>query len=73
MSDERLSSFVSRAISLKEEIKSINDSYKDLILEVKNAGYPAKEFRKVISRKMRNLSDVEEEDSNIEMLENALE
>lgn len=68
----RLKSFVERVVRLEEEKKALAEDIKDIYSEAKGVGFDTKILRKVVKRSQMDREKVQEEDSLIEMYENAL-
>lgn len=64
--------FVQQIESLAEEKQAVADQQKEIFAEAKAQGYDTKIIRKVIARRKRDKAALAEEESLIEMYEEAL-
>lgn len=69
---DHLYSFVNRLERLEDEIKELNDDKKEVYAEAKGTGFDVKVLRKVIARRRRDKSDIQEEEYLFELYEEAL-
>lgn len=69
---EAVKAYVERIERLAEEKQTIADDIKDLYAEAKGNGYDVGAMRKVIARRKRDREEVVNEDTMIEVIEEAL-
>ncbi len=65
----QLCGYVSRIERLEESIAEFNDDKKEIYGEAKSVGFDVKTLKKVIQRRRKARSDVQEEDEMLELYE----
>lgn len=69
---ELVKGFVSRIEKLQDEKDTIGIDIKDVYAEAKGSGIDTKALRKVIARRKRDADELSEEDTMIQLFEEAL-
>lgn len=67
-----IKAYVERVERLQDERSVIGEDIKDIFAEAKGKGYPVGAMRKAIARRKRDREEVREEDTMIEIIEEAL-
>ena len=71
-SGEKLATYVERVERLTEERDALSADIREVKAEAKAAGFDVKIFNKVVQRRKRSRSEVEEEDDLIRLYEEAV-
>lgn len=69
---DRLKSFVERIERLEEEKRGLQEDIKEIYAEAKGTGFDTKIMRKLITRRRMDKADREEQDTILELYEDAL-
>lgn len=69
---DRLKSFVERIERLDEEKRGLQEDIKEIYAEAKGTGFDTKILRKLIQRRKMNKADRDEQDTILELYEDAL-
>jgi len=69
---DRLRSFIERIERLNEEKRALSEDIKEVFAEAKETGFDPKIMRKLIALRKRDASDVDEEESLLEVYKRAL-
>ena len=72
-SADQLRGYVSKIERLEEEINGLNDDKRDIYRESKSCGFDARILKKLIARRRKDRSDVQEEDEMLDLYEAAME
>ena len=72
-SADQLRGYVSRIERLEEEIKGLNEAKRDIYQESKGCGFDNRVLKKLIARRRKDRSDVQEEDDMLDLYEAAME
>ncbi len=67
-----LKSFIERIERLMEEVKGLQDDIKDVYAEAKGTGFDTKVMKKIISLRKRDLAEIEEEETILDLYMQAL-
>ncbi|TPL42660.1 MULTISPECIES: DUF2312 domain-containing protein [unclassified Mesorhizobium] len=68
----QLRAFIERIERLEEEKSTISDDIKEVFAEAKGTGFDTKAMRKIIARRKLDAAERQEEDSILELYEEAL-
>ena len=71
-SADQLRAYISRIERLEEEIDGLNDDKRDIYKEAKSCGFDRKVMRMVVNRRRKNRTDLLEEDTMVELYEQAM-
>jgi uncharacterized protein (UPF0335 family) len=69
----RLRSYVDRIERLEEEKKALASDIKDILVEVKAAGFDTKVFRRLLRERKIEPAELEEQQALLELYRNALD
>ncbi|RWM90045.1 MAG: DUF2312 domain-containing protein [Mesorhizobium sp.] len=68
----QLRAFIERIERLEEEKKTISDDIKEVFAEAKSTGFDTKAMRKIIARRKLDAAERQEEDTILDLYEEAL-
>lgn len=71
-SADQLRAYVKRVESLEEEVKDLNSDKSELYKEAKACGFDVPTIKKLVRRRRKDKTEVEEEDAMLELYEQAL-
>ena len=72
IASDRLRSIVDRIERLEQERKALGDDIKDIYSEAKSAGFDVKVIRQIISIRKKEPSEVEEQETLLDLYRRAL-